>query len=120
MRRHRGGLAAAFAFVALLVAGVVTSTVLAVQAGEAKRQAEGDRDKALTAENQAKASAEEARSVLVFFEERLLAAGRPEGQEGGALETRRQRRQRPRRGVARAEAVLSRALRRPRRRATYP
>ena len=82
-RRYRRVLATAAAFVLLLLAGVVISTWLAVRAMEAQTQAEIDRDKAVTAEQEAKDSAAEALSVLNFFQVRILAVGRPEGQEGG-------------------------------------
>lgn len=83
VRRHRRAMATAAAFVLLLVAGVVVSAWLAVKSREAQAQAEIDRDKAVSAGQRAKESAEEARSVLTFLQERIMAVGRPEGQEGG-------------------------------------
>ncbi len=57
---------------------------------EAERNRVAERDRAVAAEAQAKAeeesanrSAAEARSVLQFFDKYVLAAARPEGQEGG-------------------------------------
>ena len=82
-RRNRRLLTTGAAFVLLLVAGVVISTGLAVKARKAQTQAETDRDQAVIAEQRAKDSEAEARSVLSFFQERVLAVGRPEGQEGG-------------------------------------
>jgi serine/threonine protein kinase/tetratricopeptide (TPR) repeat protein len=83
VRRHRRALATAAAFLLLLVAGTVVSGWLAVQAREAQAQAEIDRDKAVTAGQQATDSAKEALAVLTFFQERVMAVGRPEGQDGG-------------------------------------
>jgi serine/threonine protein kinase/lipopolysaccharide biosynthesis regulator YciM len=103
-RRHRAALATASALMALLAAGAALSTWQAIRAtaaeGRAKdkthraREAEGrslrERDRALAAEARAKAegekavrSAAEARAVLTFFEDQVLAAARPAGQEGG-------------------------------------
>jgi serine/threonine protein kinase/tetratricopeptide (TPR) repeat protein len=67
--RHRTALAAAAAFAALLVLGTVLSTWQAIRATRA--------------EAQANRSAAEARAVLDFFENQVLAAARPEGQDGG-------------------------------------
>jgi serine/threonine protein kinase/tetratricopeptide (TPR) repeat protein len=103
-RKHRVGLAAASAFAALLVLGAVLSTwqairatraerravALANRASHAEREARLERDRAMAAEAAAKAeganalhAAAEARSVLDFFDKHVLAAARPEGQEGG-------------------------------------
>ena len=82
-RRNRRLLTTGAAFVLLLLAGVIISVSLAVQARKAQTQAERDRDQAIIAEQHAKDSEAEARSMLSFFQERVLAVGRPEGQEGG-------------------------------------
>jgi serine/threonine protein kinase len=103
-RKYRVALAGASAFVALLVLGAAlsiyqairatqaerTAVALAHRAREAEQQARSERDHAKAAETQAKAeevkanqSAAEARSVLEFFDKNILAATRPQGQEGG-------------------------------------
>jgi serine/threonine protein kinase len=88
--KHRRGLTTATALLFLLVAGVVVSTSLAVWALRAEKQArdaEGSanqqRDYALAAEEAAKRSAEDTKTVLGFFQDNVLSAGRPEGKEGG-------------------------------------
>jgi tetratricopeptide (TPR) repeat protein len=82
-RKYRTGLAVAALAVVLLVAGMVASTwqaVRATRAEEATRQA-------LTAEEEQRRLAEqretETRAVLDFVDQRVFAAARPEGQEGG-------------------------------------
>ena len=96
-RRHRALLTTASLFAALLVTGAVVSTVLAVRASRAEvatrealirvRDEEAKTQQALTRateeEKKAKLSEAEARAVLNFFQSKVLAAGRPEGQEGG-------------------------------------
>ncbi|MGO9468406.1 MAG: tetratricopeptide repeat protein [Isosphaeraceae bacterium] len=103
-RKHRAALVGVMAFAALLFLGAVLSSweairatqaersavALALRATQAKRHARLERDRAMAAEAQAKAeeekahrSAAEARSVLDFFDNRVLAAARPQGQEGG-------------------------------------
>jgi eukaryotic-like serine/threonine-protein kinase len=110
-RKHRGLLATAGAFAALLMVGVVVSAYLAIQAnraemkalqqaGEADRArneetrqreaAEVERNRALLAERSAreeeaktKKSEAETRAVLEFFQNKVLAAARPKDQEGG-------------------------------------
>src|SRR5262249_13163937 len=68
----------------------VRATREARRALEAEGQAQNERDRALAAEAQAKAegqragrSAAEAQAVLSFFQDQVLAAARPEGQDGG-------------------------------------
>ena len=89
---------------AMLVVGTVVSTWLASRAARAERDAvagwaeesrqrqefERQRDRAVALEKlarsneqKAKKSASEARSVLEFFVEKVLAAARPENQKGG-------------------------------------
>jgi serine/threonine protein kinase len=88
--KHRRGLATAAALLMLLVVGTIVSTALAVWAMRAEQQArtaEADakeqRDKALAAEKETRRSEEDAKAVLRFFQDKVLSAGRPEGQEGG-------------------------------------
>jgi serine/threonine protein kinase/tetratricopeptide (TPR) repeat protein len=88
--KHRRGLATAAALLFLLIAGVVVSSWLAVWALNAEKEARTaeqdavkERNRAQTAEQTAKRSEEEAKSVLEFFQDKVLSAGRPEGQGGG-------------------------------------
>jgi eukaryotic-like serine/threonine-protein kinase len=109
--KHRRGLMTAAALLLLLVAGVAASTTLAVWAIRAEKQAldernhalnaeaeakeqrdeaeaahkatETERDRAVKAEKETKQSEENAKAVLDFFQDKVLSAGRPEGQEGG-------------------------------------
>ena len=90
VRKHRAALATAGVLAAVLIAATAVS---ARQAILARRQ----RDRAITAENQAKTnqvkaeeegararqSAAESKAVLGFFLNRVVAAARPGGQEGG-------------------------------------
>lgn len=83
LRRNRRSMTTFAALLLLLLGSVVISAWLALESREARAKAEIDRDQAEAAGKQAKLSAAEARSVLIFFQERVLAVGRPEGQEGG-------------------------------------
>ena len=82
-RKHRTGLATAALAVVLLLAGLVASTWQAVRA----TRAEESTRQALLAEAEQRQLAEdrgaEARVVLDFVDQRVFAAARPEGQEGG-------------------------------------
>jgi serine/threonine protein kinase len=82
-RRHWRGVLTAAAVAAALLGGTAAATWQAVQATRAKQQAVA----ALAAEREARqaAQAEEAktRAVLAFVEDKVLAAARPEGWEGG-------------------------------------
>jgi eukaryotic-like serine/threonine-protein kinase len=82
-RRHRVALAVAAGFALVLVAGAAISLALAARAIRAERVTSGERDRAREAESEARRSAAEARAVLGFFQDRVLAAARPEGEEGG-------------------------------------
>src|SRR5262249_33924911 len=73
-----------------LVGGIFGTTWGLIQADSARRDAEGAQEKearqraeAQAKERQAKEAAAEARAVLEFFQDRVLAAGRPEGDHGG-------------------------------------
>jgi eukaryotic-like serine/threonine-protein kinase len=95
--RHRLLLTTAAAFAGLLVVGVLVSTVLAVRAVRAESamkqaliQVQDEQSKTQTALTRAteekqkvKRSESEARAVLGFFQDKVLAAARPKGQEGG-------------------------------------
>jgi serine/threonine protein kinase/tetratricopeptide (TPR) repeat protein len=88
--KHRGAIATASAFAGLLIAGAGISLAMALRATRAEQAARQERDRAIVAESQAKAqeqearhSAEESHAVLKFLEDRVLAAARSAGQEGG-------------------------------------
>jgi serine/threonine protein kinase/tetratricopeptide (TPR) repeat protein len=109
--KHRRGLTTAAALLLLLVAGVVVSTTLAVRArraeqealaqrnhalaaeaeakeqrdaAEAARQATAkERDRAVKAEQETKQKEADTQAVLDFFQDKVLSAGRPKGQDGG-------------------------------------
>jgi serine/threonine protein kinase/tetratricopeptide (TPR) repeat protein len=82
-RKHRKGLAAAAIAALLLVAGLVASTWQAVRATRAEEATRA----ALAAEAEQRRLAEqreaETRTVLDFVDQRIFAAARPEGQQGG-------------------------------------
>jgi eukaryotic-like serine/threonine-protein kinase len=75
-RKYRGPVAVASAFAGLVLAAAGISIALAVRAtiAEANAKAEGDKSKR---------SAEQSEAVIKFFQENILAAARPEGEEGG-------------------------------------
>src|SRR5205823_11206333 len=94
----------ALGFAAILVLGAVGSTWQAIRATQSEARAtlaagraivaeensRQERDRAVEAEVQAKAegdkaklSAAEAQAVLNFFQDQVLAAARPQGQDGG-------------------------------------
>ena len=75
-RKHRGPVTVAAAFTGLVIAAATIGVTLAVRAtiAEAKAKAEGDK---------AKRSALQSEAVIKFFQEHILAAARPEGEEGG-------------------------------------
>jgi serine/threonine protein kinase len=89
-QRHRKILVTAGAFVILLIAGTIISAIQAVRAtraedravaagnaeGKRRQEAEAQRERAVQAER-------EALAVLDFFRTKVLAAARPQGQEGG-------------------------------------
>ena len=89
-RKHRGVLAMAGAFAALLMLAAAVSTRQAYLATKARNEAQKayeqsrvNEAKANEQEVQARRSAAEAEGVLNFFENRVLAAARPEGRVGG-------------------------------------
>ncbi len=86
-RKHRGVLAAASAFVALLVAATAISTRQAIRATRAEGRAQDNLLKARSEEANARRSASEAEAVLGFLRDKVLAAARPRGQEGGSAAT---------------------------------
>jgi eukaryotic-like serine/threonine-protein kinase len=68
-RKHRAALVVTAGFAAVLVVATAISTWQAIRATEEEKKAQE--------------SASEAKAVLGFFEDKVLAAARPEGQEGG-------------------------------------
>jgi serine/threonine protein kinase len=92
--RHRSIVTGLAAAVIVATICLFTMLVLVTAAGrrehEARLEAAAERDQALqlqeravASENEAEKSAAEAQSVLQFFQEKVLAAARPQGQEGG-------------------------------------
>ena len=75
-RKYRGPVAVAAAFAGLVLAAAGISIALAVRAtiAETKAKAEGVKSKR---------SAEQAEAVIKFFRDHILAAARPEDEEGG-------------------------------------
>jgi serine/threonine protein kinase/tetratricopeptide (TPR) repeat protein len=89
-RRHRNLLLGAAAFVLLLTTATAVSGWLAVRATLAERAADEQRRQALDARDgeaeqrrKAEKSAAESEAVLNFFRDRVLAAARPKGEQGG-------------------------------------
>lgn len=76
VRRHRVGVVAAAGFALVLLGATVVSTTFGWRADH-------ERKEALKAQAEAKAKAEEAKAVLAFFENTVLAAARPVGKHGG-------------------------------------
>ncbi len=89
-RKHRGVLAMAVAFAGVLMLAAAVSTRQAYLATKARNEAQKayeqsrvNEAKAKEQEVQARRSAAEAEGLLNFFEDRVLAAARPEGRAGG-------------------------------------
>ena len=89
-RKHRGVLAMAVAFAGVLMLAAAVSTRQAYLATKARNEAQKayeqsrvNEAKANVQEVQARRSAAEAEGLLNFFEDRVLAAARPEGRAGG-------------------------------------
>jgi serine/threonine protein kinase/tetratricopeptide (TPR) repeat protein len=83
VRKHRTLFGTAAGFVLLVAAGAGASTWQALRAREAQQQAIRARDDAAEQLRQAKRSDAQSRAVLKFFEDKVLSATRPKGQEGG-------------------------------------
>jgi serine/threonine protein kinase/tetratricopeptide (TPR) repeat protein len=82
-RKNRKLLLGTGAFVLLLTAGAVMSVWQAVLAKAAAREALIARDGEAEERRKAEKSAEETTAVLTFFRDRVLAAARPKGEQGG-------------------------------------
>jgi eukaryotic-like serine/threonine-protein kinase len=82
-RKHRRLIGTAAAFVLLVGAGAGVSTWQAMRARRAESQALSARDDAAEQLRQAKRSEARANAVLKFFQDKVLSAARPKGQEGG-------------------------------------
>jgi eukaryotic-like serine/threonine-protein kinase len=81
--RHRVAVAAVVAVAVSLLGGTALATWQAMRAREAERQALSARDDAAEQLRQAKRSEARASAVLKFFQDKVLSAARPKGQEGG-------------------------------------
>ncbi len=81
--RHRGAVVAAVAVAVSLLGGTALATWQAMRARQAERQAISARDDAAEQLRQAKRSEARASAVLKFFQDKVLSAARPKGQEGG-------------------------------------
>jgi eukaryotic-like serine/threonine-protein kinase len=103
-RKHAAVLATAGAFAGLLVLAAALSSFLAVRASRAemkarqaaatadlarqaeaqvRQKAEDERNRALNAEQMARDEGAKTKTVLAFFQDKVLAAARPKDQEGG-------------------------------------
>jgi serine/threonine protein kinase/lipopolysaccharide biosynthesis regulator YciM len=82
-RKHRAVLATATAFAVLLVAATVFSTWQAVRATRAETSAKENLTKAEKQEASARKAAAQAKAIVDFFRDKVIAAARPPGQDGG-------------------------------------
>jgi serine/threonine protein kinase len=89
-RKNKKAFATAAAFVVLLAAAALVSTVLAVRATRAEAeavQARGEeaarRQEAEEQRQRAEENERQAKAVLAFFQDKVLTAVQPEGREGG-------------------------------------
>ncbi len=82
-RKYRRLIATAAGFVLLVGAGAGVSAWQAMRARQAERDALAARDDAAEQLRQAKRSEARASAVLKFFQDKVLSAARPKGQEGG-------------------------------------
>jgi serine/threonine protein kinase len=82
-RKHFIAVTGTIAFVALLLAATAVSAWLALWANRERAQAISARSEAAANERQARKAEAEAKDILRFFEAKVLAATRPEGQHGG-------------------------------------
>jgi eukaryotic-like serine/threonine-protein kinase len=82
-QRHRNAVLAAATMAAALLAGTAIATWQAVVATEAKHAAVASEAAERRAKQTAEARETEARAVLGFLENQLLAAARPRGRDGG-------------------------------------
>jgi len=81
--RHRVAVVAAVTVAVSLLGGTALATWQAMRAREAERQALRARDDAAEQLRLAKRSEARASAVLKFFQDKVLSAARPKGQEGG-------------------------------------
>jgi serine/threonine protein kinase/tetratricopeptide (TPR) repeat protein len=82
-RKYRRLLATIGAFIVLLAVGAGLSAWQAVVARAAEREALSARDREADQRRQTEKSEARAKAVLQFFQDKVLAAARPTGQEGG-------------------------------------
>jgi serine/threonine protein kinase/tetratricopeptide (TPR) repeat protein len=83
VRRNKGPVTAAATIVVLLVAGIVGTTVGLIGERRARQRAIVAAAAEKTAKETAEARDAESRAVLDFVQNRVFAAARPQGQEGG-------------------------------------
>jgi serine/threonine protein kinase len=83
VRRHRAGVLTGFAVVAAVLAGAAVATWQAVVAMRAKQEALAAAAAEKEAKELAQAREAETKAVLKFVENRIIAAPRPQGYEGG-------------------------------------
>jgi serine/threonine protein kinase/tetratricopeptide (TPR) repeat protein len=83
VRKHRAALATATAFALLLVAATAVSAWQAVRAKRAETLARNNLGKAEKQEASARKSAAQAQAIVNFFRDKVIAAARPTGQDGG-------------------------------------
>jgi non-specific serine/threonine protein kinase/serine/threonine-protein kinase len=83
VRKYRTLFGTAAGFVLVVAAGAGVSTWQARLARQAERKALAARDDADLQLRQAKRSESRSQAVLKFFEDKVLSAARPKGQEGG-------------------------------------
>jgi serine/threonine protein kinase len=86
-RRHSAALTTVASFAVLLLAASGVSTYLAIRARQAETKAHKAEGEALVNLAKVRQSESEARAVLGFFLDKVLAAARPKGQEGGLGKT---------------------------------
>jgi serine/threonine protein kinase/tetratricopeptide (TPR) repeat protein len=82
-RKHRAVLATATAFATLLIAATALSTWQAVRATRAEAQAKDNLTKAQQQEANARKREAQASAIVTFFRDKVIAAARPPGQDGG-------------------------------------
>jgi serine/threonine protein kinase len=83
LRRNKGPVLAVLLVTLALVGGVAVSTWQAVRAVSAREQAIANEAKALGEKRKAEQSEADAKAVLVFFADKVLAAARPREMGGG-------------------------------------
>jgi serine/threonine protein kinase/tetratricopeptide (TPR) repeat protein len=83
VRRNRGTVLAAVLVLLALVGGIVGTTLGLLEAQRQRAMAESNEERAKSGEAKARQAEAEVRSVLKFFEDKVLSAARPKEQDGG-------------------------------------